>query len=217
MSRSPWASTVRVCFFEASSTRPPRRCSASSSMRHSMMVARSSDCPDRRHRPDVLRQVRDPRAVGCRTPLLQERCGFPSRRRAERCATSLRDHRHDRDPQRGRQHRRPTLTSREAKLETHAPARRTRGGSPLPPGNAGRPATVSRLCTGCGAAWLARSVRDAEAPGSNPGTPTLLTRTFTAETALRSRSGHIGSAARRRARPRVSRREPRSPPGTTCA
>ena len=26
--------------------------------------------------------------------------------------------------------------------------------------------------TGCGAAWLARSVRDAEAPGSNPGTPT---------------------------------------------
>ena len=37
-----------------------------------------------------------------------------------------------------------------------------------------RPATVSRLHTGCGAAWLARSVRDAEAPGSNPGTPTLV-------------------------------------------
>ena len=31
---------------------------------------------------------------------------------------------------------------------------------------------TSRLHTGCGAAWLARSVRDAEAPGSNPGTPT---------------------------------------------
>ncbi len=29
--------------------------------------------------------------------------------------------------------------------------------------------------TGCSAAWLARSVRDAEAPGSNPGTPTTLT------------------------------------------
>ena len=38
-------------------------------------------------------------------------------------------------------------------------------------GRSRRPATVSRLHTGCGAAWLARSVRDAEAPGSNPGTP----------------------------------------------
>ena len=28
--------------------------------------------------------------------------------------------------------------------------------------------------TGCGAAWLARSVRDAEAPGSNPGIPTTV-------------------------------------------
>ncbi len=27
--------------------------------------------------------------------------------------------------------------------------------------------------TGCGAAWLARCVRDAEVPGSNPGSPTL--------------------------------------------
>ena len=28
--------------------------------------------------------------------------------------------------------------------------------------------------TGCGAAWLARCVRDAEVPGSNPGSPTKL-------------------------------------------
>ena len=30
----------------------------------------------------------------------------------------------------------------------------------------------SPLPTGCSAAWLARSVRDAEVPGSNPGIPT---------------------------------------------
>ncbi len=37
---------------------------------------------------------------------------------------------------------------------------------------AGRRAVPSS--TGCGAAWLARCVRDAEVPGSNPGSPTTM-------------------------------------------
>ena len=36
-------------------------------------------------------------------------------------------------------------------------------------------ARIAPFHTGCSAAWLARSVRDAEVPGSNPGTPTDLT------------------------------------------
>src|SRR5580658_6289472 len=35
------------------------------------------------------------------------------------------------------------------------------------------PVAPSGERTGCGAAWLARCVRDAEVPGSNPGSPTL--------------------------------------------
>ena len=39
-------------------------------------------------------------------------------------------------------------------------------------GSAGRFCSVGHLA-GCGAAWLARLLWEQEAPGSNPGTPTI--------------------------------------------
>ena len=57
--------------------------------------------------------------------------------------------------------------------------------------------------TGCGAAWLARSVRDAEAPGSNPGTPT--SERFRPEPRRRARTGQ----ARTREEVAADRRFPR--------